>query len=288
MKVGLSIYSLYQALRTGEMTPEDAVNWIADNGADHMEVVDLPLFRETPGALDALLCTAGERGLPISAYSIFANILAGEHDDFEREMERVYSEIDTAKKMDAPVMRSDLAEWGRPPEQNVIEQFERDLPQMVDGCRRMAGYAARQGIIVTVENHGTYINGGDRVRRLITSVDVPNFRCTLDVGNSLCVDADPFVTVKTLLPFAATLHFKDFYVRKAPFQPDEGKWLTTNFGTCLRGSIVGHGDVDVSGIAAYIREQGYNGTVSIEFEGMEDCRAGSKLGMDCVRTLLND
>lgn len=155
----------------------------------------------------------------------------------------------------------------------------------------MADYAKPLGITITVENHGTYINGGDRVRRLITAVNRENFRCTLDIGNGFCVDEDPMVTVKTLLPFAATVHFKDFLIRKdgtacgasGPAKFEVAAWLTTNYGNYIRGTIVGDGDIDVVGIAKYIRDFGYDGPVAIEFEGMEECKVGSHNSMKNVR-----
>jgi len=41
MKIGLSSYSLYQAINSGEMTILDAIQWVADNGGDHIETVPL-------------------------------------------------------------------------------------------------------------------------------------------------------------------------------------------------------------------------------------------------------
>jgi len=192
-------------------------------------------------------------------------------------------------------MRSDLTKWGRPPESNVIENFEKDLPKLVEICRQLADYAKQFDITITVENHGTYINGGDRIRRLITSVDKPNFRCTLDIGNGLCVDEDPMVTVQTLLPFSATIHFKDFLIRKdgtacgadGPAEFRVASWLTTNYGNYLKGTIVGDGDVDVVRIAKYIKQSGYNGAIAIEFEGMEECKTGAKTSLNNVKRYMS-
>ena len=41
------------------------------------------------------------------------------------------------------------------------------------------------------------------------------------------------------------------------------------------------------GNAAPIRDSGYDGYVSVEFEGMEDGRAGSEYGMDAARFILD-
>lgn len=286
MKIGLSIYSLLNAIRAGEMSIPAAIRWIADNGGEHVEIVDF--VWQTGVTPEAVAEEAAGCGLSVSAYCIFANVLEGGRADFEAELQRVHGEIDVARRLGAAVLRSDLAQWGRPAELNVIERFEADLPRLVEACRIFADYAGERGVTVTVENHGAYVNGGDRVRRLITAVDRKNFLCTLDVGNALCVDVDPIVCVKTLLPFAAAIHFKDFYVRRGPAAPGGDGWLTTGLGTRLRGAIVGQGDVDVRGIMQAVRESGYDGPVAVEFEGLEDCRLGSRLGMDMVRQLANE
>ncbi len=41
-------------------------------------------------------------------------------------------------------------------------------------------------------------------------------------------------------------------------------------------------------VAKIIKESGYDGYISVEFEGMEDCRKGSKIGMDNVRRFLEE
>ena len=292
MKIGLSIYSLYQAIHSGELTELQALDVIADFGADNVELVSFvtPML-EKKGLLEDIVAKCSERNLEISAYSIFSDILDKEGKEYDDEMEKVKAHIDITHKLGAKIMRSDLTSWGRPPEMNVVENFDRDLPKLVEICRHFAEYAKQYGITITVENHGTYINGGDRVRRLVTTVDRENFRCTLDIGNGLCVDEDPMVTVKKLLPFAATIHFKDFLIRKdgtacgasGPAKFEVAAWLTTNYGNYLKGTIVGDGDIDVVRIAQYIKQSGYNGAIAIEFEGMEDCKTASKTSLMNVK-----
>jgi len=292
MKIGLSIYSLYQAILSGELTILQALDAIADFGADNVELVSFvtPMI-EREGLLEEIVVKCKERSMEISAYSIFSDILDKEGREYDEEIEKVKAHIDIAYKLGTKIMRSDLTKWGRPPESNVIENFERDLPKLVKICRLFSDYAKIYNITITVENHGTYINGGDRVRRLITAVDRENFRCTLDIGNGLCVDEDPIVTVQTLLPFAATIHFKDFLIRRdglangasGPAEFKVASWLTTNYGNYLKGTIVGDGDVDVVRIAELIKRSGYNGAIAIEFEGMEECRLASKTSLMNVR-----
>jgi inosose dehydratase len=126
------------------------------------------------------------------------------------------------------------------------------------------------------------MQGSERVQRLVLAVDRENFRTTLDVGNFLCVDEDPVSAVQNNLPFASMVHMKDFYIRESV--PCDG-WINTTHGRYLRGAIVGLGDVDIPKIIKMIKAFGYDGYVSIEFEGWEDCRMGSKIGMANVKKL---
>ena len=297
MKIGLSIYSLYQAILSGELTEVQALDKIADFGADNVELVSFvtPML-EKEGLLEEIVKKCRERNLEISAYSIFSDILDKEGDEYDAELEQVKAHIDIAHRLGTKIMRTDLTKWGRPPEMNVIENYERDLPKLIKICQLIADHAKKFNITITVENHGSYINGGDRVRRLITAVKRDNFRCTLDIGNGLCVDEDPMVTVQTLLPFAATIHFKDFLIRKdgtacgasGPAEFKVAAWLTTNYGNYLKGTIVGDGDIDVVKVAKYIKQSGYDGAVAIEFEGMEECKIGSKTSLMNVKRYMND
>src|SRR5690625_6374795 len=82
----------------------------------------------------------------------------------------------------------------------------------------------------SLENHGFFVQAADRIRRIIHAVDQPNFRTTLDVGNFVCVDEAPEVSVAQNLPYAMVVHFKDFYIRPAEASPGEG-WFRSRGGT---------------------------------------------------------
>ncbi|MDL2233328.1 sugar phosphate isomerase/epimerase [Ruminococcaceae bacterium OttesenSCG-928-L11] len=285
MKIGLSSYSMYGAMRSGEMSFLDIIQWIADNGADHMEVVSfMGDFLEDESLVKAVAEKTQQLGLRVSAYCTGVNVLA--KDDAEAQFDLAFKHIDVAHKMGSKVMRCDLTSWDRPREEMGIDFFEKDLPALIEGSRRLADYAKQYDMIITAENHGMYMNGGERVRRLITGVDRDNYRCTLDVGNALCVDENPLVCIENLLPFAVAVHFKDFYIRRDADSVGEGFFITTPRGYLLRGAIVGHGDVDVALIAKTIRESGYDGDLAVEFEGLEDCKTGSRIGMDNLRRLM--
>ena len=192
-------------------------------------------------------------------------------------------------------MRHDIASFRRPFSSNTPENFEKEFPLMLDGIRTLYEYADKKGIATTLENHGFFCNGADRLIRLITASGCPNLKMTMDVGNFVCVDDDPVAAVKKCLPYAAIIHFKDFYVRdkkRLPgqtemFNCNNGSWFETLSGKMLRGSILGQGDLEIPTIVELIKQSNFDGYLSLEFEGMEECHQGTTISFNMTQALFS-
>ncbi|TLS54281.1 sugar phosphate isomerase/epimerase [Paenibacillus antri] len=286
MKVGLSTYSLLNALKSGEMTVLDVVDWIAANGGEHMEMVPYGYTVEDNHELaDAIRERAKAAGIELSNYSMPANFVQDTEEAFDAEIARVKRHVDVVHRMGVKHMRHDVTAFTLPKEQMTIRWFEESLPLIVRGTRLIADYAAQFGITTTIENHGFSVQASDRVQRVLQAVDRPNFKTTLDIGNFLCVDEDPVIGVMKNLPYASLIHFKDFYLRPYDEHPGDGVWFRTANDNFLRGAIVGHGDLPIRKIVKLIKASGYDGNITVEFEGMEECKTASKIAMDNVRRL---
>ena len=55
-------------------------------------------------------------------------------------------------------------------------------------------------------------------------------------------------------------------------------WFRSRGGNYLRGTIIGHGDAGAAQCIGILKRSGYNGYVTVEFEGMEDSLQGIDLG----------
>ncbi|SFE73906.1 Sugar phosphate isomerase/epimerase [Paenibacillus algorifonticola] len=282
MKVGLSTYSLQQALDKKEMTVPDAIRFIAEQGGEHVEIVPIGYsLIDNPELVDQIVQTAKEVGIDISNYAIGANFVANDGPEaLDNEIQAVKKHVDVARALGVAKMRHDVA--FRPAHEGTVAQFEKDLPTLVEACRTIADYAAGFGITTSVENHGYYVQSNERIQRLLHETARDNFKTTLDIGNFLCVDEDPVSAVKNNIPYASMVHAKDFYLRPSSRNPGVG-WFQTAHGNYLRGAIVGHGDIDMYEVFRVLKQSGYDGYISVEFEGMEDCRTASKIAMDNVR-----
>lgn len=286
MNIGLSTYCLAESIKSGEMSVLDVIQWIAENGGDSVEITPIGYsLEDNDDLIDAIIKKANEVDLPISGYAITANFIKDSKEEYEAEIERVKHNVDIAHRLGVKYMRHDVA--SRAIQECTIAQFEADLGIMVQACRVIADYAAQYSIITSVENHGFYIQASDRVQRIIHAVDRPNFRTTLDIGNFMCVDEDPVSAVKKNISYASVVHLKDFYVRPSYQNPGEG-WFQTSGGNFLRGAIIGQGDIDIREVIKIIKQSGYSGYVSIEFEGMEECRKGSRIALENAKRLWSE
>lgn len=289
MKIGLSTYSLLDAINAGEMDILDVVEWIADNGGEHMEIVPYGFtLVDNIELADAVREKAKEVGIELSNYALPGNFVQETEEEFEQEVARLKEHVDLIHRMGIKHMRHDVIAFSLPPEKRTIAHFEESLPKIVEGSQRIADYAAQFGITTTIENHGAAVQHSDRVQRVIQTVDRPNFKTTLDIGNFLCVDEDPIVGVKKNLPYASLIHFKDFYIRPFDQNPGGGKWFRTANDNYLRGAIVGQGDINIRTIVKLIKDSGYDGYVTLEFEGMEECREASRIGMENLKRLWDE
>ncbi len=311
MRTGMSIYSLWNAMRQGRMTVEDAFRFMQGIGVEATEIVGfaVPLHKFETGPSSGqpydpdlerkLVDYSARYGIPIASYCTGSDIGRQTGKDFEMWKIRLFREIDLAHRLGASLIRIDLVQVNPSRDSMGIDTYDRIFDQCVLAAQTLADYAKVWGITVTLENHGLLMNGGDRVVRLIRAVDRPNYGVTLDLGNTVCVDEDPLCAVQDLLPYTKEVHVKDMYIRKdpnvigavegsgGPGVLGNGSWYKTRHERYLRGAIVGHGDLDMKELLGRIKTSGYDGDLMIEFEGMEDPQIGSEIGYRNLQRILS-
>lgn len=290
MKIGISSYSLSRAINNGELDVFSAIEYIKSIGGEHMEIVpgSIGAF-ESPDdpRIEQIKKAAADAGLDLSSYTIGANFISTEAgvDPIEfknKEVERIKVQVQIAAAFGVKFMRHDVA-W-RPIEQTSYDQYEKDLEIVVDACRQIADFAAPYGITTSVENHGYHFQGSERIYRLIKLVNRDNFRTTMDVGNFACADEDSVAAVSNNISIASFIHFKDMLIRKSTVCP-AGFFPTRSGKKILRGTITGHGDIDLKTCAEIIKASGYDGYISIEFEGPESCKDAVNASLNNVKAL---
>ncbi len=287
MKIGVSSYSYSRLVCSGAMKQMDVVRAAKEAGFDVLEfsTIALPKGRVLADFAAELKAEADAVGIPIANYTIGADFIHGSNGDLDAEVGRLMGEVDVAAILGAPGMRHDIT-YSINPGESGLHTFEAALPRIAKGVRAVTEYAASKGIRTMTENHGYISQDSIRIEKLLTAVNHPNFGVLLDLGNFCCVDEDSAKAVGRLAPYAFHAHAKDFHIKSGNgFNPGEG-WFMTRGGNYLRGAIIGHGDVPLLQSIRALRRNGYDGVLSVEFEGMEDPLVGVRLGQANLRRLV--
>jgi len=290
-RFGVSIYSISRNIISGQITPEQGVEWLCEQGAEVIEIVPFGIdLLEDKNLASRMKATADKYNVPIDNYSLNADFLMKTDIELSTEIDRIKSHIDAAKALGISTFRSDCTGYRRPIEYNTIETFLEELPVITNTYDILVKYADSLGIKLLLENHGFHANGVERVQLILKNVKSNNFGHQLDVGNYICMDDKPEIAVKKMLPYADVLHMKDFYIRQSdPGDATQfdcsGSWFRSVGGQYLRGSIFGQGDLDTMDIIRNVKISGFDGNIYIEYEGMEDCYYGAKVSLNNLKRI---
>ncbi len=287
MKIGVSSYSFSRLVNAGTLDQMAVIGKAKEIGFDVIEFskIAVPAGKTLLAYAGELRAEADRLGMDIVNYTIGADFLKGSDGDLQAEIERVKGEVDVAAVLGVPGMRHD-ATSGWPATHSGPKSFDAALPRLAEGCRAVTEYAASKGIRTMVENHGFFCQESMRVEKLVTAVDHPNFGVLVDMGNFLCADDEPAGAVGRLLPFAFHCHAKDFHVKPGTdVAPGKG-WFMSRAGNYLRGAIIGHGNVPILQCLKIMQRDGYQGVLSIEYEGIEDVLMGVQMGHDNLRRMV--
>lgn len=287
MNIGVSSYSFQQLINSGEETQLSIIKKAKEMGFDGIEFTDLsPAEGVSEAEYAAMIKEESEKySLPVLIYTIGANLL-GEN-GLDAEVERVCRKIDIAEIMGVKKLRHDAA-WSMPENIKTHKGFDDVLPILVEGCRRITEYAASKGIETMIENHGFFCQDSERVEKIVTGVANPNFGVLLDIGNFACADENSCSAAGKLLPYIKHVHAKDFHIKSGMgFNPGDG-FFKSRGGNYLRGAVIGHGDIPVYQCLTLLKEKGYNGPVSVEFEGIENCLKGIEIGYKNLKKMIEN
>jgi len=227
---------------------------------------------------------AQEKGINIVAFCVGADFIRGSNGDIKMEVERLKKCADYAAALGAPKMRHDITSGFTGRKHSI--GYDDVIKYIADSVREVTVYAESIGVETMTENHGFFSQDAERVERLINAVAHPNFGALIDLGNFMCADEDPTISVGILAPYAKHVHAKDFHYKKGvEINPGSG-WFMSRAGNYLRGAIIGHGEAKVAQSVGILKRSGYNGYLSVEFEGMEDNLRGISLGLENLKRFI--
>lgn len=277
MNIALSVWSCHKSMYDQSWTNADFIRFAAEAGADGVELLSVFWDKETdvPAVRQAL----AETGLRLACFGACNNLALSDAAAREAQVKDITDSVDWAVLFGASVVR---VFSGDKSDDVTYEEAE---GWIIGGLKEAADYAARKGVTLCLENHGYFAGKPEQVETVVSQVNSQALRSTFDTGNFLLVDADPNEAVLKLKHLASHIHVKDFAAVSGPY---DGNIYQSLSGSRYAGKICGEGDVDLPFILSEFLKQGYEGWMTIEFEGDEEQRYGSTRSIANLRQLLKE
>ena len=293
MKIAVTTYSFYQYLSKGKMTQLDTIKVAKELGFEAIDFNDLkpnttPTLEEQLEYAKLLRAEAEKYDLPINSYTVGADLFRLTQKESADEVARLKGQVDVAVALGAKLMRHDICHREKHSNGKVIS-FGKMLPTIADNARQITEYAASKGIPTCTENHGYVGQDSDRLETLYNTVNHENYGILLDIGNFACVGEDSVHGVSRLASYAIHVHAKDFKIYPyGATLPEGAVAFPTRCANMIEGCIIGEGDVPVKQCLAILKRAGYDGYVTIEYEGNEDCIEGLKASYKNLKAMIEE
>lgn len=256
-RIGVSSYSFWGFNREDLRPIPVCLEHAASMGFDGFEILQKQLSSWEPATLMKIKRQAFLAGVDLMGYSTHQGFLSPDDAKRKQNLDHTINCLEQAYQLGIPTMRVNSGTWGtsksfdelmanRGQEKPVEGHDEEDaFGWVIEAYQKLAVEAEKRGVVMGLENHWGLGRTPGGVKRVVDAVNSPWLRVTLDTGNFL---EDPYDRLKALAPQTVLLQAKTYY--------GGGVWYTL--------------ELDYPRIAGIMRDAGYTGYVSLEFEGKED------------------
>lgn len=260
MELAVSAWSVERLLKSKSMSNEDFIDFCADNGVFAVELLEN--FRGEDLRYEKLKEKLDRAKVRCRCYSIDGDLVCREP-GYSASMSEIREGVDIAASLGAKCVRifPGSEKEGIPTE----EGYSLIRRGLVECCR----YAARRGVFLCMENHGVYGGRSDSLRRIMREAGSDFLLTNPDTGNFLLGGENPAEAVRALRGKIGNVHFKDMVAA------NPGMFTSYDGKEQYSGCILGRGIVPLKRIVDMLRESGYGGCVTIEYEGAEKDNAGA-------------
>lgn len=268
VRLGCSTYSFWH-FRGPKKKVEEYMEQIYCLGFSGVEVLENHLESLDREKLAGLKAKALELGLDIYAVAVhndFVNPSKGKRD---QEVEKVERYLEAAYLLGAKAIRVNSGRWRtiasfdelmesggvEPPLEGYSD--EDAYGWVVECLSRLVPAAEEYGVVLALENHWGLTRSADGVIRILEKVDSRWVRALMDTGNFI---EDTYEQLRRIAPYTALVHAKTYF--------GGGEWYTL--------------DIDYGKVFLILREVGYRGWISLEYEGREDPLTGVRKSVELL------
>ena len=260
IKLGIATYS-YWHFRSERVPIETVIDKAASLGVEGVDVLHRQMESEEPSYLQKLKRHAFLNGVDLICLSIHQDFVSPDEESRQRNIEHTKHCIELAYAMGIPSIRLNSGRWGtvdsfdelmerrglEPP----LEGYDEDdaFKWCIDSIEQCLPLAERCGVHLALENHWGLTRTPEGLLRIRKEIESPWLGVLMDTGNFL---EDPYDKLEKIAPYTTFVQAKTYY--------GGGEWYTL--------------DLDYDRIAGILKDAGYSGYVSLEFEGKADADEG--------------
>jgi len=197
-------------------------------------------------------------GLKVCSYGIH-NDFAVTGAELDAQIDEVKKGIEGALELEAPIVRV----FGANAKAGLT--VDKAIAMVADGFRKVVKSAEAAHVTLALENHGKLACRSEHIRKIIERVGSPAFRSTLDIGNFMIGDEDSVHAARNLAELVAHVHVKDHRWTDVTGEPPQV--YVSNKGRKLWPEVIGEGQIDFVEIFRTLKKAGFNGYLSLEYEG---------------------
>ena len=254
--IAVSTYSYWRYRKDTKLPIEDCIDLAAEAGFDGVEILHVQMTREDNDYLQMLKQRAFVNGLDLCGFSTHQGFVSPDKEYRDRNIQHTLKCIELAYRLGIPTIRVNTGRWG------TIKSFddlmaakgieprlegytdEEGFKWVIDSLEQCLGKAEECGVTLGLENHWGLGRTAEGVLHIVNAIDSPWLQVTADTGNFFERQYEQF---EMMAPKTVYVQAKTYY--------GGGTWYTL--------------DIDYSRVAKILKSAGYNGYISLEFEGQE-------------------
>ena len=247
-KLSAITWSHHYSFETGRLNGMKSIGLYSKLGLGGVEFIYEHIRNHSKKHLLELKNHAAEKGLCVTAISPGNSFGCETQKEENAQINYVKRAVDTACTLNCGNVRV-FAGW---PHKNTKKYWSRAVCSM----KKCASYAGEKGVTLMVEphNNGGLLPDSASSIRFLKNVDSPWVKLNLDTGNFLGHDRDIYKAIEKTVKYAGYCHIKIHKITKT------GKTA----------------DFDLEKIIRILALKGYNGWLSVEYEGQEFLKGNKK------------
>jgi gluconolactonase len=246
-------YSVRQLFADGKLTLETAPAFWKELGIPGLALNDMFFTSWDDEYLDRVRRAAEEHGRVIMGLIMGANLVTPDEAARQQNLETVRQRMRAAARLGCSIVRIDTGSTGSDADDETI-----GVERAIAAFRELLPLAKELGLKMTIENHGGVSRKADSILRIIKGTDPEWVGACLDFGN--WPDEIRYQECEKLAAYCHHTH------AKALNFDEHGEDPRISFGR----------------IIGMLRAAGYEGALSIEFEGAGDQVEGVKKSRDLI------